>query len=422
MAKQVNVLVVGEGGREFAIAKCLQKSPHVHQVFCAPGNVGMPTVGVQPVDIAENDFAKLIKFAKNHAVEWTFVGPEDSLVEGIVDEFHTAGLKIFGPDARAAQLEGSKDYALNFMNNYGVPTAQHATYRDQTAAINGVDQFGYPLVIKENGLAGGKGVVIADDHEIAIRTIHQMFEKGQSRLVLEECLAGPEYSMFVVISNGNYRVLPMAQDHKRAFDSDLGPNTGGMGAYSPLPQLSSDQRQRMIDEVVKPTVAGLVKGAYHYHGILYIGLIWTTDGPKVIEYNVRLGDPETQVILPRLATDLFDLVDAAINDLPLPVVSENDCGSFGVVLASKGYPQKPVHGQSLGTMPEVAGVDVDYANVTGTLKHLQGAGGRLLMVLAQAPTLQEAHDRVYKYLDGLAESECYYRHDIGAKAGLKIRD
>lgn len=418
MTDKVNLLVIGEGGREFAIAKKLKRSSHVDHVYCAPGNVGMPTVGVEPVDIEENDFAGLIRFAKEHDVKWTFVGPEDCLVDGIVDDFHAAGLKIFGPDARAAQLEGSKDYALNFMNNYGVPTAKHASYRDQTAILEHVDQFGYPVVIKENGLAGGKGVVIAKDHDEAVQTIKEMFASGQARIVLEECLDGPEYSMFVVISNGHYRILPMAQDHKRAYDGDRGPNTGGMGAYSPLPQLADADREQMINEVVKPTVDGLVKGEYHYHGILYIGLMLTADGPKVIEYNVRLGDPETQVVLPRLATDLYELVDAAIDDRPLPEIKESAEASFGVVLASKGYPKKPVHGQGLGSFPASEGIEIDYANVSGTLDHLEGAGGRLLMVIAEENTLQEAHDRVYSYLDQLDQPECFYRHDIGAKAGV----
>lgn len=418
MTDKVNLLVIGEGGREFAIAKKLKRSPHVDHVYCAPGNVGMPTVGVEPVDIEENDFAGLIRFAKEHDVKWTFVGPEDCLVDGIVDDFHAAGLKIFGPDARAAQLEGSKDYALNFMNNYGVPTAKHASYRDQTAILEHVDQFGYPVVIKENGLAGGKGVVIAKDHDEAVQTIKEMFASGQARIVLEECLDGPEYSMFVVISNGHYRILPMAQDHKRAYDGDRGPNTGGMGAYSPLPQLADADREQMINEVVKPTVDGLVKGEYHYHGILYIGLMLTADGPKVIEYNVRLGDPETQVVLPRLATDLYELVDAAIDDRPLPEIKESAEASFGVVLASKGYPKKPVHGQELGSFPASEGIEIDYANVSRTLDHLKGAGGRLLMVIAEENTLQEAHDRVYSYLDQLDQPECFYRHDIGAKAGV----
>ena len=412
----MKVLVVGSGGREHAIAWSVAKSPKVDKIYCAPGNVGIPSVGVEPVAIAENDFAGLIKFAKDHDIKWTFVGPEDCLVDGIVDDFHAAGLKIFGPDARAAQLEGSKDYALNFMNNYGVPTAKHASYRDQTAILEHVDQFGYPVVIKENGLAGGKGVVIAQDHDATVRTIKEMFASGQARIVLEECLSGPEYSMFVVISNGHYRILPMAQDHKRAYDGDRGPNTGGMGSYSPLPQLSTADRQRMIDEVVKPTVDGLVKGEYHYHGVLYIGLMLTADGPKVIEYNVRLGDPETQVILPRLATDLFDLVDACVNDQPLPEVVEKEDAVLGVVVATKGYPQKPVKNQALGKFPVAGNITVDYANVAGSLADLHGAGGRLLMVIATASDLNQAQQDVYAYLDQLEEPECFWRQDIGEKA------
>lgn len=419
--EQQNVLVVGEGGREFAIAKKLKESPHVGQVYCAPGNVGMPSVGVKPVNVAENDFPGLIKFAKAHDIAWTFVGPEDSLVEGIVDEFQAAGLKIFGPNARAAQLEGSKDYALNFMNHYGVPTARHHSYRDQTAAINGIDEFGFPLVIKENGLAGGKGVVIAKDRASAVQTIQEMFDQGQSRLVLEECLEGPEYSMFLVISNGHYRILPMAQDHKRAYDGDRGPNTGGMGSYSPLPQLSDADYQRMIKDVAEPTVNGLVAGEYHYHGVLYIGLILTADGPKVIEYNVRLGDPETEVVLPRLDTDLFELVDTAINDQSMPLIQVSKDATFGVIVASKGYPKHPVHGQGFGKLPQEDGIDIDYCNVTGRLDDIKGAGGRLLMVLSKQPSLQKAHDCVYDYLNSLNLSECFYRHDIGAKAGLGSR-
>lgn len=413
-----NVLVIGNGGREFAIAKKLKQSPKVDHVYCAPGNVGMTTVGVEPVAIEELDFAGLIKFAQEHQVAWTFVGPEDALVAGIVDEFQTAGLKIFGPNARAAQLEGSKEYALSFMNKYGVPTAKHLAFENEAEALTHVADFGFPVVLKLDGLAGGKGVVIASDQADAKATIKEMFADHTGRLVIEECLVGPEYSMFVLIENGDYQILPMAQDHKRAYDSDKGPNTGGMGAYSPLPQLSAADRQAMVDQVVVPTVNGLVAGGYHYHGILYIGLIMTATGPKVIEYNVRLGDPETQVILPRLQTDLFELVDRALNDQPLPEVVEDPRASFGVVLASQGYPQKPVHGQALGKFPTAAGVEIDYANVAGSLADLRGAGGRLLMVLAQADSLAAAHDRVYDYLAALDEPECFYRTDIGAKAGL----
>lgn len=412
----VNVLVIGSGGREFAIAKKLKQSNHVDHVFCAPGNVGMPTVGVEPVAIEELDFPTLIDFAKSHQVAWTFVGPEDALCAGVVDAFQAAGLKIFGPDHRAAQLEGSKEYALDFMNQAGVPTAKHQAYADVEAALAGISEFGFPVVIKDNGLAGGKGVVIAEDQATAELTIRGILKTPDSRLVLEECLIGPEYSMFVMIQDGEYRILPMAQDHKRANDGDKGPNTGGMGAYSPLPQLSAKDRQRMVDEVVVPTVQGLVAGNYHYHGILYIGLMLTADGPKVIEYNVRLGDPETQVILPRLATDLFDLVDACVNDQAMPEVEETNDAVLGVVLASAGYPVNPVHGQAIGPFPKQAGIEIDFANVGGSLDQLVGTGGRLLMVISKSATLEEAQHQVYQYLGQLDEPECFYRRDIGDKA------
>lgn len=410
------LLVVGGGGREFAIAKALLASPAVEAVYCAPGNAGMAAIGVEAVAIAETDFDALINFVQDHGIDWTFVGPEDALVAGIVDAFQAAGLKIFGPNARAAQLEGDKDYALNFMDQAGVPTAKHASYTDAASATAAVAQFGFPVVIKANGLAGGKGVVIAPDAASAKETIAAQFAGGQDRVVLEECLVGPEYSLFALLADDHYRILPMAQDHKRAYDGDRGPNTGGMGAYSPLPQLSAENRQRMIDEVVEPTLQGLLDGDYHYTGILYIGLIMTAAGPKVIEYNVRLGDPETQVILPRLATDFFSLVDAAVNGQEMPAVEERDEAVLGVVLATKGYPAAPVKGKPMPTFPATAGISIDYANVAQDGASLKGAGGRLAMVIATADDIRAAHDQVYAYLDQLDLPDCEFRHDIGVKA------
>ena len=240
--EKMKLLVIGAGGREFAIAKKLNESPHVDTVYCAPGNIGMVTAGIVPLNIAEDDFEALIQFAKDQSIAWTFVGPEDALCAGVVDAFQKAGLKIFGPNQEAAQLEGSKDYALNFMNKYHVPTAKHETFTDLKSALVGLNDFARPVVIKANGLQGGKGVVIAETTPDAEDTITEMFELGEEKLVLEECLVGPEYSMFVVVQDDQYRILPMAQDHKRAYDGDKGPNTGGMGAYSPLPQLSDAER------------------------------------------------------------------------------------------------------------------------------------------------------------------------------------
>lgn len=419
MKDQLTILVIGGGGREFAIAKKLKQSPHVATVYCAPGNIGMLTVDVVPVNIAETDLDGLLQFAIEKRVDWTFVGPEDVLCAGIVDQFQTAGQRIVGPTKRAAQLEGSKDYALRFMDRYHVPTAKHETFTSEEAAVAGLADFSTPVVVKKNGLAGGKGVVIAPDYTSAVETIHKMFTGPQTVVILEEYLTGPEYSLFCLVAGDEYRLLPMAQDHKRAYDGDQGPNTGGMGAYSPLPQLSASDRRRIRREVVEPTITGLIDGRYDYHGVLYIGLIMTAEGPKVIEYNVRLGDPETQVILPRLATDLAELLQAVVANQPLPEIKESSQAVLGVVLAAKGYPTHPVDHPSIHHLPAHPGISIDYANVAGRPAQLYGTGGRLAMVIAEATTLQEAGQRVYDYLDRLTEPDCFYRHDIGWRAGIR---
>ena len=322
MKKNVNLLVVGSGGREHAICKALLKSDKVAKVYCAPGNPGMTFDGIEVVAIDELDFDALKGFVYDNDIEWTFVGPEDALVAGIVDSFREDNLKIFGPEKRAAQLEGSKNYAMEFMDRYHIPTAKFKTYTTSDEAIAGLKEFDEPIVIKEDGLAAGKGVVIAQSYQEAEDEIRLMFRKGQKKVVLEEFLVGNEYSMFLVLSDKSYRILPMAQDHKRAYDNDEGPNTGGMGAYSPLPQLSDAEYQAMITDIVEPTVKGLEAGDYHYHGILYIGMIMTKEGPKVIEYNVRLGDPETQVVLPRVESDFafFSFFSCLIASIRLSII------------------------------------------------------------------------------------------------------
>ncbi len=420
MTEKLAVLVVGSGGREFAIAKKLKESPLVGAVYCAPGNIGMQTIGVTTVKIDEMDLDGLLKFAQEKKIDWTFVGPENVLCAGIADKFAAAGQKIFGPNKRAAQLEGSKDYALRFMNKYDIPTARHETFSDPKSCIAGLADFKLPVVIKEDGLAGGKGVTIAHDHKTAVATIKEMFAGGQKAIVLEECLFGPEYSMFVVVSEDQYAILPMAQDHKRAYDHDRGPNTGGMGSYSPLPQLKPADRQAMIEKIVKPTMKGLVQGNYHYCGILYIGLMMTKNGPKVIEYNVRLGDPETQVVLPRLKTDFAALVSAAVNYQKLPAIAEKKEAVLGVVVCAHGYPHHPEANVPIGKLPDSKAVYIDYANVQGQIDNLYGAGGRLFMVLAESNNLVDAQDKVYSYLSKLNLPACFYRQDIGNRA-LKNR-
>lgn len=359
---------------------------------------------------------KLTKDAKSHNIDWTFVGPENVLCAGITDKFEKAGQKIFGPNQRASQLEGSKDYALRFMSKYNIPTARYETFTSAETCIAGLKDFTYPVVIKEDGLAGGKGVTIAKNQDVAEETIREMFAGGQTAVVLEECLVGPEYSMFVVVSEDQFTILPMAQDHKRVGDGDKGPNTGGMGSYSPLPQLKKEDRQRMIDEIVKPTMNGLVQGGYHYCGVLYIGLMLTEDGPKVIEYNVRLGDPETQVVLPRVKNDFAQVIDAAVNHEKLPEIEENNSSILGVVVCSKGYPTHPAPNVKIGKLPHGTNTYIDYANVKGDLDNLTGDGGRLFMVISEADNLVQAQDNVYSYLSKLDLPDCFYRHDIGNRA------
>lgn len=416
MKDKLKILVVGSGGREFAVARALKKSPHVAEVFCAPGNSSMAEIGVKATGIPEDDFKALKDFAIKEDIAWTFVGPEDALVAGIVDYFHAFDLKIFGPNARAAQLEGSKDYALQFMEKYQVPHPRYETFQSAETAITALPDFGLPVVLKEDGLAGGKGVVIAEDQETAESTLTEMFAKGQKQVVLEEFLTGPEYSVFAVMQGGKYRLLPLAQDHKRAYDGDKGPNTGGMGSYSPVPQLSQAEYQEIVDQLVEPTAKGLLAGGYDYHGVLYLGLMMTKQGPKMIEYNVRLGDPETEVVLPRLKSDFAELVDACVNDEEMPAVEEKDEAVLGVILAAEGYPKKPLKGQKLGQLPAEDGIFVDYANVTGPADDLAGSGGRILMVRAEAAGLKEAQEHVYVYLAKLDIPQTFYRHDIGYRA------
>lgn len=416
MKDKLKILVVGSGGREFAVARALKKSPHVAEVFCAPGNSGMAEIGVKATGIPEDDFKALKDFAIKEDIAWTFVGPEDALVAGIVDYFHAFDLKIFGPNARAAQLEGSKDYALQFMEKYQVPHPRYETFQSAETAISALPDFGLPVVLKEDGLAGGKGVVIAEDQETAESTLTEMFAKGQKQVVLEEFLTGPEYSVFAVMQGGNYRLLPLAQDHKRAYDGDKGPNTGGMGSYSPVPQLSQAEYQEIVDQLAEPTAKGLLAGGYDYHGVLYLGLMMTKQGPKMIEYNVRLGDPETEVVLPRLKSDFAELVAACVNDEEMPAVEEKDEAVLGVILAAEGYPKKPIKGQKLGQLPAEDGIFVDYANVTGPADDLAGSGGRILMVRAEAADLKEAQEHVYAYLAKLDIPQTFYRRDIGYRA------
>ena len=301
----MKLLVVGSGGREHAIAKKLLESKDVEQVFVAPGNDGMTLDGLDLINIGISEHSKLIDFAKANDIAWTFIGPDDALAAGIVDDFNAAGLKAFGPTKAAAELEWSKDFAKEIMVKYDVPTAAYSTFSDFEEAKAYIEEKGAPIVVKADGLALGKGVVVAETVEQAVEAAHEMlldnkFGDSGARVVIEEFLDGEEFSLFAFVNGDRFYIMPTAQDHKRAYDGDKGPNTGGMGAYAPVPHLPQSVVDTAVDTIVKPVLEGMIKEGRPYLGVLYAGLILTADGPKVIEFNARFGDPETQIILPRL--------------------------------------------------------------------------------------------------------------------------
>ncbi|MGT2744731.1 phosphoribosylamine--glycine ligase [Streptococcus phocae subsp. phocae] len=418
----MKLLVVGSGGREHAIAKKLLDSDCVDTVFVAPGNDGMLTDGIEIVNIDISEHSALIDFAKTNEIAWTFIGPDDALAAGIVDAFNQAGLKAFGPSRLAAELEWSKDFAKEIMVKYKVPTAAYATFSDFDKAKAYIEQKGAPIVVKADGLALGKGVVVAETVDEAIAAAEEMlldnkFGDSGARVVIEEFLVGEEFSLFAFVNGDQFYVMPPAQDHKRVFDGDQGPNTGGMGAYSPVPQLPQSVVDTAIETIIKPVLKGMIAEGRPYLGILYAGLILTADGPKVIEFNARFGDPETQVILPRLTSDFAqNLTDILMKKEPNITWSEHGV-TLGVVVASEGYPMAYEKGVSLP--PKTKGEVVTYyAGVKGseTGHELVSNGGRVYMLVTSEKTVKAAQDTIYQTLSQQETTGLFYRTDIGSKA------
>lgn len=418
----MKLLVVGSGGREHAIAKKLLASPQVEQVFVAPGNDGMTLDGLDLVNIGISEQSKLIDFAKENDIAWSFIGPDDALAAGIVDDFNQAGLKAFGPTKLAAELEWSKDFAKEIMVKYGVPTAAYGTFSDFEEAKAYIEKQGAPIVVKADGLALGKGVVVAETVEQAVEAAHEMlldnkFGDSGARVVIEEFLDGEEFSLFAFVNDDKFYVMPAAQDHKRAYDGDKGPNTGGMGAYAPVPHLSQSVIDQSVDSIVKPVLEGMIKEGRPYLGVLYAGLILTADGPKVIEFNSRFGDPETQIILPRLTSDFAQNITDILAGKE-PDITWLDAGvTLGVVVASDGYPLAYEKGLPL---PEKTDGDIiTYyagAKFDGNSKALLSSGGRVYMLVTTADTVKAAQDKIYAQLDKQNTTGLFYRHDIGSKA------
>ncbi|MGT2625373.1 phosphoribosylamine--glycine ligase [Streptococcus thoraltensis] len=418
----MKLLVVGSGGREHAIAKKLLESPQVDQVFVAPGNDGMVLDGLDLVDIGIAEHSRLIAFVQENEIAWTFIGPDDALAAGIVDDFNAAGLKVFGPSRQASELEWSKDFAKTIMAKYGVPTAKYSTFSDFEKAKAYIKVQGAPIVVKADGLALGKGVAVADTVEQAVEAARDMlldnkFGDSGARVVIEDYLAGEEFSLFAFVNGEQFYLMPAAQDHKRAYDGDKGPNTGGMGAYSPVPHLEQAVIDQAVETIIKPILSGMVAEGRPYLGVLYVGLILTADGPKVIEFNSRFGDPETQTILPRLTSDFAQNVTDILDDKTPEITWVEDGVTLGVVVASDGYPLAYEKGVELPTKTD--GDVITYyagARFAENGRALLSNGGRVYMLVTTADTVQAAQEKIYKQLATQKTDGLFYRNDIGSKA------
>ncbi|HEM3590929.1 phosphoribosylamine--glycine ligase [Streptococcus suis] len=418
----MKLLVVGSGGREHAIAKKLLASEQVEQVFVTPGNDGMTLDGIELVNIGISEHSALIDFAKENDIAWTFVGPDDTLAAGIVDDFEQAGLKAFGPSRLAAELEWSKDFAKQIMVKYGIPTAAFGTFSNFEEAKAYIEEQGAPIVVKADGLALGKGVVVAETVEQAVEAAREMlldnkFGDSGARVVIEEFLEGEEFSLFALVNGDQFYILPTAQDHKRAFDGDQGPNTGGMGAYSPVPHLPQSVVDTAVDTIVKPILDGMIAEGRSYLGVLYAGLILTDQGPKVIEFNARFGDPETQIILPRLTSDFAQNIDDILHKRPTQLTWLDSGVTLGVVVASNGYPLDYEKGVELPAKTE-GDITTYYAGArfAENSRALLSNGGRVYMLVTTADTVQDAQEKIYSELKNQETTGLFYRTDIGSKA------
>lgn len=413
--KNKKVLVVGSGGRCHAIVDALSRSPQVEKIYCAPGNAGIAQQA-ERVAIGVEDVEKLAEFAQQNAIDLTVVGPEAALAVGLVDRFEELGLRAFGPRKAAAQIESSKEFAKRLMAKYAIPTAGYEAFDSYDAAKEYV--FGRPLpaVIKYDGLAAGKGVVVAESYDDADAALKDMLldeSFGKGRVVVEDFLAGPEFSFMCVVSGEKVYPLAMAQDHKRAYEGDKGPNTGGMGAYSPVPFVTAEVEEFALERIMKPTAKAMVAEGVPFKGVLYGGLILTAEGPKVIEFNARFGDPETEVVLPRLESDIYELFDAAIDG--------RDCDTkwseealLGIVLASKGYPGSYTKGAVIEGLSGVSST-VYHMGTAEKEGEIVTAGGRVLMVVGRGKNLAEARKMALEDIASIKCDELFFRSDIGHK-------
>lgn len=412
----MKVLVVGSGGRCHAIVEALSKSPQVDKIFCAPGNAGIAALA-ECVAIKETKVDELCEFAKQNGVELTVVGPEVALEAGIADTFKQNGLRIFGPSKAAARIETSKEFAKELMQKYEVPTAAFRTFTNFDEAMAYVKAGSLPTVLKYDGLAAGKGVVIAETLEQAEEALRDMLldEKfGQGKVVIEEWLEGPEFSLLCFVNGKEVYPMPVSQDHKRAYDGDEGPNTGGMGAYTELPFITDEDLEYAMENIMRRTASAMVEEGCPFCGVLYGGLMKTKQGIKVIEFNARFGDPETEVILPRMTSDICQ-VFCDVADGKTPTIEWNNMATLGIVLASKGYPGSYEKGYVIEGTEEVDGSIYHMGTALKDGKYVT-SGGRVMIVVCQAPTLREAQQKAAAEVAKIKCDNLFHRNDIGDKA------
>jgi len=424
----MKVLIVGSGGREHALAWKVAQSPRVTKIYCAPGNAGMARLG-ECVAIKATDLQSMLQFAIEKHVDLTIVGPESPLISGIADLFRDAGIPIFGPSAAAATIEGSKVFTKDLLKTYGVPTADYRTFDDANAASDYINDMAggseeFPIVVKADGEAAGKGVFVCDTRTQALQAIKTImidkaFGASGDRVVIEERLEGQEASLMVITDGENVIPLQPAQDYKRALDGDNGPNTGGMGCYSPVPAVPPDLYEKVLATIIRPTLRAMAAEGRRYTGVLYAGIILTRDGPKVLEFNARFGDPETQVVLPLLESDLIEVIEASLTGKLDSIQTKcyNGC-AVCVVVASGGYPGsyetgKPIYG--LEDAEKLEDVIVFHAGTALKDDKIVTSGGRVLGVTALGKTFETAVDRAYEAVDRIHFDRMHFRKDIGAR-------
>ncbi|MBX9588465.1 MAG: phosphoribosylamine--glycine ligase [Hyphomonadaceae bacterium] len=419
----MHVLLIGSGGREHALAWAISASPLLSRLYCAPGNAGIAEVA-ECVVLDIRDHAAVARFCRDRDIGLVVVGPEAPLVAGLADDLATAGIKVFGPSKAAAQLEGSKGFTKDFCAEFGIPTAAYGRFRDKAAALAYLDTQPLPIVVKADGLAAGKGVTVAETRAAAVAAIEACFSgafgAAGAEVVIEACLIGEEASFFALIDGSHALPLVAAQDHKRVFDGEQGPNTGGMGAYSPAPVMTPDLTRRTMDEIVWPTVKGMARRGTPYKGVLFAGLMITAEGPKLIEYNVRFGDPETQVLMMRLKSDLLPaLVATADGVLKTFDLRWHEDAALTVVMAAKGYPGDYAKGseiRGLDAAAAVEGVEIFHAGTVTEGARLLAAGGRVLNITARGRTVGEAQQRAYRAVAKIDWPDGFCRSDIGWRA------